>query len=70
MFLEGIESEDLCKIRSRAGNKKDSGVDKEKKLEEVYGKKYRIRLDHQILTDHGFPSFSTLTPFTTTSCSK
>jgi len=52
MFLEGIESEDLCKIRSRAGNKKDSGVDKEKKLEEVYGKKYRIRFDHQILTDH------------------
>ena len=25
----------------------------EKILEEVYGKKYRINLDHQILTDHG-----------------
>ena len=53
MFLEGIQSEDLCKIRSGAGNKKTSSVDEENKLEEVYGKKYRIRLDHQILTDHG-----------------
>ena len=25
----------------------------ENKLNEVYGSKYRIRLDHQILTDHG-----------------
>ena len=32
---------------------KTSGVDAEKKLNEVYGKKYRINLDHQILTDHG-----------------
>jgi len=29
------------------------GVDAEEKLTEVYGKKYWIRLDHQILTDHG-----------------
>ena len=53
MILEGIQSEDLCKIRSGAGDKKTSGVDAENKLEEVFGKKYRIRLDHQILTDHG-----------------
>jgi hypothetical protein len=53
MILEGIQSEDLCKIRSGAGDKKTSGVDAEEKLEEVLGKKYRIRLDHQILTDHG-----------------
>ena len=52
-ILEGIQSEDLCKIRSDAGDKKTSGVDAENKLNEVYGKKYRIRLDHQILTDHG-----------------
>jgi len=52
-ILEGIQSEDLCKIRSDAGDKKKSGVDAENKLNEVYGKKYRIRLDHQILTDHG-----------------
>ena len=53
MILEGIQSEDLCKIRSGAGDKKTSGVEAENKLEEVFGKKYRIRLDHQILTDHG-----------------
>jgi len=53
MFLEGIQSEDLCKIRSGAGHKKTSGVAAETKLNEVYGSKYRIRLDHQILTDHG-----------------
>ena len=53
MILEGIQSKDLRKIRSGAGNKKTSGVDAENKLEEVFGKKYRIRLDHQVLTDHG-----------------
>ncbi|KAL9953137.1 hypothetical protein ACROYT_G040500 [Oculina patagonica] len=53
MFLEGIQSEDLCKIRSNAGDKKKSGVDVEKKLAEVYGSKYRIPLDHEILIDHG-----------------
>jgi len=53
MILERIQSEDLCKIRRGAGDKKSSGVDAENKLNEVYGKKYRIRLDHQILTDHG-----------------
>ena len=50
---EGIQSEDLCKMRSNSGDKKTSGVDAEKKLNEVYGAKYRINLDHQILTDHG-----------------
>ena len=34
MILEGIQSEDLCKIRSRAGDKKTSQVDAENKLEE------------------------------------
>jgi len=52
-ILEGIESEDLRKIRSNAGDKKTSGVDAENKLNDVYRSKYRIRLDHQILTDHG-----------------
>ena len=50
---EGIQSEDLCKIRSNSGDKKTSGVEAEKKLKEVYGTKYRINLDHQILTDNG-----------------
>ena len=53
MAPEGIQSEDLCKIRSNSGDKKTSGVDAEKKLNEVYGNKYQINLDHQILTDHG-----------------
>ena len=53
MVPEGIQSEDLCKIRSGAGDKKTSGVDAENKLNQVYGTKYRINLDHQILTDHG-----------------
>ena len=53
MVPEGIQSEDLCTIRSNSGDKKTSGVDAENKLNEVYGSKYRINLDHQILTDHG-----------------
>ena len=44
---------DLCKIRSGSGDKKTSGVDEENKLNSVYGNKYRINLDHPILTDHG-----------------
>ena len=35
MLLEGIQSEDLCKIRSGSGDKKTSGVDTEKKLNEI-----------------------------------
>ena len=53
MVPEGIQSEDLCKIRSKTGDKKTSSVAAENKLNEVYGSKYRINLDHQILTDHG-----------------
>ena len=52
-ILEGIKSEDLFKINSDVGDKKTSGVDAKNKLNEVYGKKYRIRLDHEILTEHG-----------------
>ena len=53
MIMEGIQSEDLCKIRSGAGDKKTSGVDAENRLETIYKDKYRLKLDHQILTDHG-----------------
>ena len=53
MLPEGIQSVDLCKIRSGAGDKKTSGVDAENKLNEIYGTEYRINLDHPILTDHG-----------------
>ena len=53
MLLEGIQSLDLCKIRSGAGDKKTTGVNEEIKLNSVYGTEYRINLDHPILTDHG-----------------
>ncbi|PFX27083.1 hypothetical protein AWC38_SpisGene8244 [Stylophora pistillata] len=53
MFREGIQSEDLSKIRCNAGDKKTSGVNNENKLNEVYRNIYRIPLDHDILKDHG-----------------
>ena len=53
MLREGIQSTDLNRIRSGAGDKKTSGVDEENALNAVYGTKYRINLDHSILTDHG-----------------
>ena len=53
MVAEGIQSKKLSQIRSGAGDKPTMGVDAENKLEKVYGKKYRINLDHQIMTDHG-----------------
>lgn len=52
-LLEGIQSVDLCKIRSNASDKKTSGVAAETTLSDSYGNTYCIRLDHQILTDHG-----------------
>ena len=39
MVPEGIQSEDLCKIRSGAGDAKTSGVDAEKKTERSLRKK-------------------------------
>ena len=39
MILEDIQNEDLCKIRSGAGDKRTSGVDSENKLNKVYGTK-------------------------------
>ena len=53
MLSEGIQSVDLCKIRSGSGDKKTTGVDAENKLQSIYTNKYRINLDHPILTDHG-----------------
>ena len=53
MVAEGIQGKKLSQIRSGAGDKPTTGVDAENKLEKVYGDKYRINLDHQILTDHG-----------------
>ena len=39
---EGIQSEDLSKFRSNAGDKKTSRVDKEKKLNEIFKNKYNL----------------------------
>ena len=53
MLAEGIQSKKLSQIRSGAGDKPTSGVDDETALEKVYGKKYCINLNHEILTNHG-----------------
>ena len=53
MLMEEIQSTKLCKIRSNSGDKPTSGVDAENKLEAVYKMKYKINLDHQILTSSG-----------------
>ena len=42
-----------ARIRSNAGDKETTGIDAEKGLDAVFGTKYRIKLDHHILTDHG-----------------
>ena len=53
MLLEGIQSEVLCNNHLGSGDKKTSGLDAEKTLNEVYGTNYRTRMDNQILSDHG-----------------
>ena len=52
MLREGIQSDALNKLRSDAGDKDDSNAGRNT-LDAVYGTKYRINLDHPILTDHG-----------------
>ena len=52
MLREGIQSNALDKLRSGAGDKDDSDAGRNT-LNAVYGTKYRINLDHPILTDHG-----------------
>ena len=51
MFREGIQSENLSEMEFWGIIRQ--GVDKENKLNDVYGNKYRILLDHEILKDHG-----------------
>ena len=53
MLLEGIQSESLSKIRSGAGDKSTAGVAAENKFETIYKQKYRIWLNHPIITEHG-----------------
>ena len=52
MLREGIQDTDLNKLRSDAGDKDTSNAGRNT-LNAVYGTKYRINLDHPILTDHG-----------------
>ena len=52
MLREGIQIDALNKLRSGAGDKDDSNAGRNT-LNAVYGTKYRINLDHPILTDHG-----------------
>jgi len=52
MTQEGIQSNKLNNIRSNAGDKANDPA--ETKLNEIFGSKCYIRLDHQILTDHAF----------------
>ena len=52
MLREGIQSDALNKLRSDAGDKDDSDAGRNT-LNAVCGTKYRINLDHPILTDHG-----------------
>ena len=52
MLREGIQDMDINKLRSNAGDKHTSNAGRNT-LNAVYGTKYRINLDHPILTDHG-----------------
>ena len=53
MLMEGIQSTKLCKVRANTGDKPTSGVNTENNLVSVYKMKYKINLDHQILTSSG-----------------
>lgn len=53
MMREGIQSVDLPRTRCNAGDKKNTGIDKEKKRNKVYRSKYRISIDHDIPNNHG-----------------
>ena len=53
MLMEGIQSAKLCKVRANTGDKPTSGVNTENSLEAVYKMRYKINLDHQILTSRG-----------------
>ena len=52
MLRQGIQSADLSWIRCNAEDKNSTGVYKVKKLNKVYGSKYRIPIDHGILNNH------------------
>ena len=53
MLMEGLHGDDLNKTRCNSGDKKTSGVNIDNKIASVYKQKYKIHLDHQILTSNG-----------------
>ena len=53
VLRQGIQFADPSRIRYSAENKDSTGVYLEKKLNKVYGSKYRILIDHGILNNHG-----------------
>ena len=53
MLMKEIQSEKLGKVRANSGDKPTSGVNTENNLEAVYKMKYKINLDHQVLTSSG-----------------
>ena len=53
MLLEEIQTVDMSKILCNAGDRKKSGVDGLNKMASIFKMKYKINLDHQILTSNG-----------------
>ena len=53
MLMKGIQSTKLCKVRANSSDKPTSGVDVENSLAAVCNMKYKVNLDHQILTSSG-----------------
>ena len=53
VLRQGIQFANLSRIRYSAEDKESTGVYLEKKLNKVYGSKYRIPIDHCILNNHG-----------------
>lgn len=49
----GSRARACARYRSGSGDKKTSGVADENRLNDFHDSKYRISLDHQILTEHG-----------------
>jgi hypothetical protein len=53
MLREGVSSENIRKIRTDAGDKPTGYAKETKLLAAIYGKRYRIPIDHPILDSHG-----------------
>jgi hypothetical protein len=52
MLREGVSSENMRKLRTEAGDKPTDDAENTK-LATIYGKRYRIPIDHPIIDSHG-----------------